>query len=299
MTALRMIRDEEPAPYDAPLKKTNAGFAMIPSAVRSLRDPYAKAVYMTLAFHADGELKCWPSRETIASESGCSIRKVDSVLQSLEESGFLTFEKSSKSIRRPRMIYLTRNPKALDNGAPIDVQEMHITPEKHAKSHVQVVHQSEIDMHTVPVDVQEVRIDVHHVPNDVHTVHPNKNQLTRTKNENQEEDIPAMPETPTNTNDKPFDVIEAICEAQGQTYQAIPNSDRGKHCRIAEGLLADGITAKDAGSIVRWLKSTWVKDGVDVFLVKKQAANWRLAGSPDGVTIAKTKNTNHLGLASW
>ncbi|MGI8482931.1 MAG: helix-turn-helix domain-containing protein [Thermomicrobiales bacterium] len=283
MVALRMIRDEDPAPYDGQSRQTQAGFAIIPKAIRSLRDPYAKAVYMTLAFHADSERKCFPSRQTIAEESGCSIRKVDSVLADLQSAGFITLETSEKAIRRPRWIYLTRNPQELPTRERTDMQDVHIKDEKPVKSHGQEGRSPESDVHTVPVDVQEVRVDVHHVPNDVHTVHPNKNQLTRTTNENQEQEEKQSP-------DVGFEEFWATYPKHVEKKLAV---DQWKRIKPSPELQSEIMTAIVAQKTTRkwqegYIKAPhrWLRD-----------RNWE--DEIDGLTASKTKNTNHLGLASW
>lgn len=89
-------------------------------------------------------------------------------------------------------------------------------------------------------------------------------------------------DVPTSSADKPFDLVAAMCEAQGQTASVIPARERGKQCKVAERMIADGYTATDVFTIVRWLKATWSPDGIDMFLVEKQAGKWRLAGQPSG-----------------
>lgn len=64
-----------------------------------MRDPLipapTKALYALLATYAGGEQRsCWPSRETLAQQMGCSVPTIDRHIQALEELGIL--EKASR-----------------------------------------------------------------------------------------------------------------------------------------------------------------------------------------------------------
>lgn len=282
MGALRMIHDEDVPRYDGQAVPRQTRFAMIPQAVRSLRDPYAKAVYMTLAFYADSDGKCFPSRQTIADETGCSMRKVDNVLATLEDAGLIVIETSDKAIKRARMIHLVRNPPVRNNPETTHLHEVHITEEIPEESHMQEVQVEEPDVHQVRADVQEVRVDVHHVPNDVQEVHPNKTQEQDPTNKTQEQE--------RSTALAPADGFDAFWLAypkHAEKKQAVDQWRRLKPSLELQATILAAIAAQKSSRKWRegYIKAPhrWLRD-----------QNWQ-----DEVEPVTTSGKGPLGLASW
>lgn len=89
------------------------------------------------------------------------------------------------------------------------------------------------------------------------------------------------PETPPKPPD-PFEYVMAMCEATGTDVSELTPSVKGKQCKAAERLRADGVSPEDAARCIRWLRSqSWRTGGVDLFTVEKEYGGWVLAGRPD------------------
>lgn len=57
-----------------------------------------KGVLVALAYHANGEGRAWPSRTTIARESGVTLRTVTRATKRLEDLGLIEVERSSGNV---------------------------------------------------------------------------------------------------------------------------------------------------------------------------------------------------------
>ena len=55
-----------------------------------------QVIYMWLCTYADDDGRCFPSRRTLAKESGCNIKTVDKYIQQLVDDGFI--EKENRGI---------------------------------------------------------------------------------------------------------------------------------------------------------------------------------------------------------
>lgn len=82
---------------------------------------------------------------------------------------------------------------------------------------------------------------------------------------------------------KPFDFLQAVCDETGGDVSDLSARDKGKQCKAAERLIADGVTVDEAVRVARWLLSqSWVQSGVDLTLIENQIGKWRMNGRPDG-----------------
>lgn len=65
-------------------------FIIVPNnhALKGL-SPESQAVFMWICFHSDEYGRCFPSRTTLANESGCSVRTVDNSIETLINKGIL------------------------------------------------------------------------------------------------------------------------------------------------------------------------------------------------------------------
>jgi GntR family transcriptional regulator len=94
---LRLLRDEEPPPYEAmPDPSTRREtFAVIPVCAfeRLKGDGFALAVYVCLAKHADREGVCWPSVRSLGGLTGWSESTVKRAIKRLVASGMVEVER--------------------------------------------------------------------------------------------------------------------------------------------------------------------------------------------------------------
>jgi hypothetical protein len=95
---LRLIRSEDPPPYDAvatPTPIRSEGFGMIrhPSFDKIAGDGYAIAVYAVLVRHANRDGVCWPSVESICKSVGWSKKIVVAAIKRLVDAGVVVKEK--------------------------------------------------------------------------------------------------------------------------------------------------------------------------------------------------------------
>lgn len=112
------VQDEREPEYDgAPVRR--APFAMIPDAVRQLKNPYATQVYFALMFRANRDRRCWPSHACIAEDSGISERKVREMVRLLEAHGMIIAEHGQHTNQ-----YVLVEP---ENIPPVDVTR-HVVP---------------------------------------------------------------------------------------------------------------------------------------------------------------------------
>lgn len=271
-----MIRDEDPAPYDAAPERFEAGFVMIPAVFRTItgpvdagdgKKPLAKgvvvAVYQAIAAYADHRAVAYPSHKTIADDTGWSEDHVARAVKALANLGIIRIEqRETNGFKRSNQYILVHHLPGTKHTAPNGIVPIR-TPEP---ANVQI-----------PSPTGAYPLTAGLVPVD-------SGLGTRSQRVEQEpvELEPKEQDVPTSSADKPFDLVAAMCEAQGQTASVIPARERGKQCKVAERMIADGYTATDVFTIVRWLKATWSPDGIDMFLVEKQAGKWRLAGQPSG-----------------
>ena len=81
---------------------------------------------------------------------------------------------------------------------------------------------------------------------------------------------------------KPWDVLETLCDALGTSTADLSESDRGRQLAAAKRLLADGTTLDEVTRVTAWLlKQSWITAGVDLPLIEKQIGRWRVNGRPD------------------
>lgn len=103
---------------------------------------------------------------------------------------------------------------------------------------------------------------------------------------------PEAPPEPTRAH--PFALVEALCEELGADVSDLGRGDRGKQAAVAKRLVENGVDADELRRAVRWLRSQeWVTAGVDLLLVEKQLAKWRLAGRPAAATRRPRSQADH------
>tara|TARA_R100000544_G_scaffold36279_1_gene24321 strand:- start:38 stop:703 length:666 start_codon:yes stop_codon:yes gene_type:complete len=68
-------------------------------------NPYAKYIYIILASYVDGEGKCYPSLETIAKNSGLSVKTVWRSINYLDENNFINKVSGSKGISNKYIVH--------------------------------------------------------------------------------------------------------------------------------------------------------------------------------------------------
>ncbi len=78
------------------MKYTKGSFLIVPNKSFIIGcEPQVQAVYLWVCNYADEEGCCFPSRQTLANNAGCSVKSVDRALEVLIEIGVL-----SKSTRK-------------------------------------------------------------------------------------------------------------------------------------------------------------------------------------------------------
>lgn len=283
---LRVIRDETRATYDAGSPTLEPGsFTITPRDVRELardkRDATITQVYATLASYADEKGVCWPSRETIATESGVSVRKVQSVLRTLCEAGLLTIERGRHTnlytLQRTRTYTTQSAPRAglLDNTENVRVHDMPVT--------------------------------VHDVPVRVHEMHPQSApRAHRTISNELEENVSPIGETPPKkskpkaepkSDPKPNPVYDLW--RHWANHVGIPATARmsGKDSGGAKSLVNQGITPEQAIELYEWLISDpyWAPKGVDLPIMAGNATRWRSALTAPAVKKLLPRNDPQSG----
>lgn len=82
---------------------SDAGWVRVPNAVArsTTLSVNARVVYLALASRADDAGRCWPSRRTIAKDSGVSVRAAQDALRELRGAGLVTWEQAKSSSGMP------------------------------------------------------------------------------------------------------------------------------------------------------------------------------------------------------
>lgn len=96
----------------------------------------------------------------------------------------------------------------------------------------------------------------------------------------------------------PFALLESLCDELGEDVSVLSKTDRNKQLAVAKRLRDDGLSADDVRKMTRWLRSqSWVTGGIDLFLIQKQTAKWRLDGKPERAPPNGRASPSHAGMA--
>jgi len=276
--AIHAVKEEDQPAYDAERKP--GGFTMLPDAVRrfaaSRKDPFITQVYVTLAAHANRNGVCWPSQPRIAEESGVSERKARNIIALLVETGIVRADRKSHGVVYT-IVPGDQIPAIIEpsDRHPVPPSDINDTGDRHPVP--------PSDRHVVPGDRHSVPDDRHVVPV---KVAPGAGKLDKRTISKELEDIPST----TDANDSPkptkpptpFQLLDAMCDEQGQDVTVLTETQRTKQCAVTKRLALDGLTETDMRHFMRWALG-WAS-GIDAFFVEKHLPRWRLDGSPDGPT---------------
>ena len=101
------------------------------------------------------------------------------------------------------------------------------------------------------------------------------------------------PDPPRPDEPPPFALLEALCEVLGQDVSVLSPSEKAKQLKIAQRLVAGGMTAADVRDMTKWLKmQTWITGGIDMFSLERSLAKWKLAGKPDATVTPLKRSPN-------
>lgn len=269
MSALRVVRDEEPPIYDAGQADAESATQKT-GYIRAYREIVTECGAMPAMLYGIIEdmiqigsrtgLGCIMSHAAMAAELGVSGRAVRRYLQVLRETGWLLWEEASRG----------------------GVNRYYL-PAKRATV-------SRPDAPTPPAKSTDTPGQIGHTPR---TKSPNPpanlaDNLTVTNKQ----------ERPTGNGVTPFGLFALVCDEAGLDIGGYSERDKGKHMAVAKRLIAAGVDEADVRGVVRWLRGqTWRHNPVTLFVVENELGDWRAQGRP-GPERAAGKKLNPNS-AAW
>lgn len=124
-------------------------------------------------------------------------------------------------------------------------------------------------------------------------------QQEETRTDRAEQSRTETPLPPEGDAPKPFDLLVAMCEVIGTNPTAMTERDKAKELAVAKRLIANAATIDEIREITRYLKGqSWVTAGVDLSLIDKQIAKWRMNGRPNSASNGRSSRSitaDHAG----
>lgn len=246
--------------------------------------PTTFAVYCGLMMYANEDGYCFPSRGKLATRVGVSVSTVRSAITELEDVGLVTrsprFDDTGEQTSNEYTVFrpsdTNRPGPAPDGGEGVIITDR--------------------GLNSAPRGEQILP-----TPR-LNSAHLNKNQLTKPNSELEDSDTSQSDDRQLSPSEDesqgsgpgtelPYPMVDAVFAVQGGSANLLQGQQLGRQLAVAKRLIKDGVTIDESRKCAEWLLGQgWVKS-VDMFLITKKLADYRLAlsrastgKSSDGVT---------------